>query len=441
MGSAGTDGTIQSYGWDGSISGFQILGGATPSITIIGGTITGGTVQTAISGARTNVSGNDITLYDDTSLTGGAIVGNSATIFFTRTDDNTKGFNIRKRVGKDYDGDNVLEFYAETPAASRFNAWFNGRKGNELTSNLGYYGVAISHDTSKALNGLNGQFGVDYDIDGTKVGVPSIYATHASLFLGAGNTGTVSLVIGSGTNGLAGMGYDAPQTIGDSTSQFDITDQGSGVFRYTWDGVGTDPFSGWGAYLKVGTLLKINAQNFNVNNNGSFSIITLGATYWEITNANGVAESNKTIGTGSIEYSLISYNLYTDGVTSIKLGGNLLPEDDNTYALGSGTKRFSSIFLDTLDGSGTINCGNDFNPVDNDTNSLGSGAKTWNYVYTNYVGDSTHGIGEIYFTSPSRTRKLYAASTYDIVASENFKVVGTLYATGKMQIPVGTNLY
>jgi len=45
MGSAGTDGTIQSYGWDGSVNGFQILGGGTPAISIIGGTIKGGSLN------------------------------------------------------------------------------------------------------------------------------------------------------------------------------------------------------------------------------------------------------------------------------------------------------------------------------------------------------------------------------------------------------------
>lgn len=52
MGSATTTGTIQSYGWNGTANGYQLLGGATPSISLIGGTITGGTIQTAASGTR-----------------------------------------------------------------------------------------------------------------------------------------------------------------------------------------------------------------------------------------------------------------------------------------------------------------------------------------------------------------------------------------------------
>lgn len=49
MGSAGTTGYIQSYGWNGSANGFQLKGGTSPALTIIGGTITGGTIQTSSS--------------------------------------------------------------------------------------------------------------------------------------------------------------------------------------------------------------------------------------------------------------------------------------------------------------------------------------------------------------------------------------------------------
>lgn len=82
MGSAATDGYIQSYGWDGSANGFQIKGGATPSIGIIGGTITGGTIQTATSGQRItiNESGyvNTIRIYNPDGTLSGAIYGTIA---------------------------------------------------------------------------------------------------------------------------------------------------------------------------------------------------------------------------------------------------------------------------------------------------------------------------------------------------------------------------
>jgi microcystin-dependent protein len=68
MGSAATDGTIQSYGWNGTANGFQILGGATPSISLIGGTITGGTIQTASSGARITITSNGLIGYNSSNI-------------------------------------------------------------------------------------------------------------------------------------------------------------------------------------------------------------------------------------------------------------------------------------------------------------------------------------------------------------------------------------
>lgn len=63
MGSALTDGTIQSYGWNGTANGFQIKGGAAPTVSVIGGTITGGTVQTAASGERTVIDASGTNIY------------------------------------------------------------------------------------------------------------------------------------------------------------------------------------------------------------------------------------------------------------------------------------------------------------------------------------------------------------------------------------------
>jgi len=69
MGSASTTGIIQSYGWNGTANGFQIVGGSSPSISLIGGTITGGTLQTATTGSRVVISnsgvyGNKIVFYN-----------------------------------------------------------------------------------------------------------------------------------------------------------------------------------------------------------------------------------------------------------------------------------------------------------------------------------------------------------------------------------------
>lgn len=86
--------------------------------------------------------------------------------------------------------------------------------------------------------------------------------------------------------------------IGESTTQFDITGPTSTVMTYTFDGTGTNPYLG--LKLKIGDILFINAQNFSSVNNGTFTVTDVGTNYFKIVNASGTAETNKTIGTGSI---------------------------------------------------------------------------------------------------------------------------------------------
>ena len=90
----------------------------------------------------------------------------------------------------------------------------------------------------------------------------------------------------------------ARATLGDSTTQFDITLTGL-VARYTFDGTGTDPALA-SDNPTPGDVVVLAAQNFSAANNGRFVVIGSGANYFEVMNQDGVAEENKTIGTGSI---------------------------------------------------------------------------------------------------------------------------------------------
>lgn len=87
--------------------------------------------------------------------------------------------------------------------------------------------------------------------------------------------------------------------LGNETTQFDITNPAGTTFRYTYDTTGTNPDIE--KFVKTGYTIVINAQNFDSNNNGTFTATGVGTNYFEVTNASGVAESNKTIGTGYIK--------------------------------------------------------------------------------------------------------------------------------------------
>lgn len=87
--------------------------------------------------------------------------------------------------------------------------------------------------------------------------------------------------------------------LGDSSTRYDITNPSGTTFRYTYD-LGTSPGITTGNPA-IGAVVRINAQNFNAANNGFFTVTGQGVNYFEVTNASGVAENDKTIGTGSIQ--------------------------------------------------------------------------------------------------------------------------------------------
>lgn len=93
--------------------------------------------------------------------------------------------------------------------------------------------------------------------------------------------------------------FTANTPVGDSTTQFDITNTVATTYRYTYDGTGTDP-NITALTFPIGTVVDIQAQNFTAGNNGLFTVTGSGNNYIEVTNASGVVESNKTIGTGYI---------------------------------------------------------------------------------------------------------------------------------------------
>lgn len=120
----------------------------------------------------------------------------------------------------------------------------------------------------------------------------------------ASSTATTITKSGSTTWKQDGFVDTTFTTMGSGTSQFDITNPAGNTYRYTWDGTGTDPAI-TSTTVPIGTYILVNGQNFNAANNGLFVVTGSGSTYFEVTNASGVVESNKTLGTGYI------YNKYT----------------------------------------------------------------------------------------------------------------------------------
>lgn len=129
---------------------------------------------------------------------------------------------------------------------------------------------------------------------------------------------------------LSGLGTYIYE-LGTSTSQFDITNPSGSTFRYTWDTNGTDP--NIDHHLRVGSSVVVNAQNFSAGNKGTFTVTGVAANYFEVTNASGVVEGNKTIGTGSITVAGLDFSHTVAEDCLFLVNGN----NSNMYISSNGT--------------------------------------------------------------------------------------------------------
>ena len=158
------------------------------------------------------LAGNDITLYDDSSSNGSVISGNTATLNFTRSDDSTQSFILQKRVAYNADLDNVLELYATAPSSGKYNHIFIGRDGTGDTyRNVGIIVFSANTKTANTRSVYNGTFAIDVSTNNTVSATQSfsLLITDARNVYGSDAvSGICGVLVGRGTNGFAGIGWD-----------------------------------------------------------------------------------------------------------------------------------------------------------------------------------------------------------------------------------------
>jgi len=153
---------------------------------------------------------------------------------------------------------------------------------------------------------------------------------------------TATTVTKQGTSSFADEGFlNYPATLGDTTTRWDITNPAGTTFRYTFDGTGTNP-NITSSLMPVGTYIFIAGVNFSAANNGTFQITAIDTNYFEITNAAGVAENDKTTGTGGT----ITYDYNYTTLPYIIMNGVKYQYKGGAYGLtltGLGTDPTSSV--------------------------------------------------------------------------------------------------
>ncbi len=84
-------------------------------------------------------------------------------------------------------------------------------------------------------------------------------------------------------------------SVGAADSRFDVTNPGGTTFRYTYDGTGTDPGITALTFPIGASVIISGGSGFAAGNEGTFTVTGSGANYFEVTNAAGVVEADKTI--------------------------------------------------------------------------------------------------------------------------------------------------
>lgn len=150
------------------------------------------------------------------------------------------------------------------------------------------------------------------------------------------------------------------QNYGDGTTRYDVTSQGSNVFRYAWDSTGTDP-NFEANNLKVGDKVVI-SDGFATANEGTFAVIALTDNYIEIVNADGSAEADVVCGTAIKSYDTLDAVIddvylanYTTGITvvpftAVGCAGRVITIKN----LSTGTITVNPYASETIDGSSTV---------------------------------------------------------------------------------------
>lgn len=186
--------------------------------------------------------------------------------------------------------------------------------------------------------------GAIYYVSGTAGGITLTAPTLAKR-VGRAITATI-IKIDTEPSKRVSVYSTADADLGSSTTRFDITNPAGTTFRYTFDGTGTDPNFSL-ANNPVGSTIVFDAQNFSAGNNGVFVVTGAGANYVEVTNASGVAENDKTIGTGSVRKGQVFTKLPSATIIEIELVGGGANADTNEAGASGGylRKKFEAAAL------------------------------------------------------------------------------------------------
>ncbi len=279
------------------------------TVNLIDGIITGGTIQTATSGARIVINGNDIILYDDSTGGTSPITGNTASLLFTRTDEKNGDFLIQKRSSKNDDNGNVLEMFFNEIPSSDYNYLFIGRKGDQANTPS------------------------EWKTDVISMGATGIMQINIADRIDSVATSSFGLITGSYWNTMEGI----TSLMKPDALQVQI--------------VGAKGISG--SNPEIGNM--IFGMKPSRNSESSTSKILLALDYDNGTYVQNLIFSSIAGGTPSITLNSETITSWNDVRTSFtNISSNVVPSFNLTYDLGNSSYSWDEIFVRTLSNGGNI---------------------------------------------------------------------------------------
>jgi hypothetical protein len=311
------------------------------------------------------------------TVSGGTVVFNPLTIQGVAGENITNGdwIYLDESDGKWYktDADNTAKSVGVKIGKARATANINTAISGIFVAGVETVGTYVA-GTTYYLSNTAGELATSAGTNSVKIGVgdqngdlvmtynnpDELSKDKLNALAGGGDFGTPSSSNKFVTEEYLVSGSPSPETIvyetvsssiGSSTTQFDITNPAGTTFRYTWDSTGTDPNISL-ANNPIGSLINFQTQNFNAANNGLFVVTGAGTNYVEVTNASGVTESDKTIGTGYIVISGTTVWTKPDGLKFIRLrmvgggGGGGGTSSDDVARNGGGGGGYAEKIID-----------------------------------------------------------------------------------------------
>jgi len=171
------------------------------------------------------------------------------------------------------------------------------------------------------------------------------------------------LTVGGWTRQSAQQRFRDIKVYGDATTQIDVTIQNAAnnIARYTFDTTGTAPtFKTSG--MRVGDSITLANTNMATANEGTFEVVGVTDLYFEVVNADAVAEVNKTlavaaglVGTNTVTYDdgfLINSAVGSAAVTcTLPSASALIRGKEYTVKAGAGALSLATEGSETIDAS------------------------------------------------------------------------------------------